>query len=83
MITQTCATYRTVLLKFDLQQSKLVRDIKQMIVNINEIMEGAHSLTRQRRDTPLDFVSTIGKGLFGFVKQSDLAKMASFMINLV
>ena len=35
MITQTCAPYRTVLLKFDLQRSKLVRDIKQMIVNIN------------------------------------------------
>ena len=83
MITQTCAAYRTVLLKFDLQQSKLARDIKQMIVNINEIMEGAHSLTRQRRDALLDFVSSIGKGLFGFAKQSDLAKMATFMINLV
>ena len=83
MITQTCAAYRTVLLKFDLQQSKLVGDIAQMMVNINEIMEGAHSLTCQRRDAPLDFVSSIGKGLFGFAKQSDLAKMATFIINLV
>ena len=71
MITQTCAAYRTVILKFDLQQSKLVRDIKQMTVNINEIMEGA-----QCRNTPLDFVSSIGKRLSGFAKQSDLAKMS-------
>ena len=83
MITQTCTAYRVVLLKFDLQRSKLVRDIRQIIVNINEIVDGTHSLASQRCDAPLDFVSSIGKGLFGFVKQSDLAKMASFMINLV
>ena len=69
MIAQTCAAYRTVLLKFDLQRSKLVRDIKQMIVNINEILDGTHSLTRQRRDAPLVFVSSIGKGLFGFASR--------------
>ena len=82
MTTQTCAAYRTVLLKFDLQQDKLVKEIKQMIVNIRNIMEGTHSLIRQRRDAPLDFVSSIGKGLFGFAKQSDLAKVATFIISL-
>ena len=83
MITQTCTAYRVVLLKFDLQRSKFVRDIRQIIVNINEIVDGTHSLARQHCDAPLDFVSSLGKGLFGFVKQSDLTKMASFMINLV
>ena len=45
-------------------------------------MEGTHSIIRQRRDAPLHFVSSIGKGLFGFAKQSDLAKVATFIISL-
>ena len=40
IISQTCAAYRTVLLKFDLQQNKLVKEIKQRVVNITNIMEG-------------------------------------------
>ena len=82
MITQTCAAYRTVLLKFDLQQDKVVKEIKQIVVNIRNIMEGTHSVIRQRRDAPLDSVPSIGKGLFGFAKQSNLAKGATFMISL-
>ena len=71
------------LTKFDLERSKLMRDIKQMIVNINEIVDGTHSSARQRRDASLNFVSSIGKGLLGIAKQSYVAKMATFMINLV
>ena len=82
MISQTFAAYRTVLLKFDLKQDKHVKEIKQMVVNIRNIMEGTHSLIRQRRDAPFDFVSSIGKGLFGFAKQSDLAKVATCIISL-
>lgn len=76
-----CVTLSPSLSAFNLQKQKLINDIDTSQMTIQQLMKGTQ-LAKTKRNAPFDFVSSLGKSLFGLSKHSDLLHLHENLQNL-
>jgi hypothetical protein len=80
-IFQICHAYRPVLTRFNKQKALIIEDIDRIQDGVMKLVKTSRK-EKTKRDAPLDFVSSIGKGLFGFAKHSHLEALYNNVANL-
>ena len=72
-VAQICTVYKLVLRRYDYQRGDIVQKIATMVRGLNGML-GVK--TRNKRDAPLDFMSKVGKSVFGLARNKDLRNLA-------
>ena len=81
-IMSICESFKPVITRYNRQKKMIITDIDDIQDHIRRLGWRNDQEMRGRRDAPLDFISTIGKGLFGFAKHSDVEEIEENLFNL-
>ena len=83
-VEDICNAYAPTLKEFESTRNQLINEILFVQTAIRDVVTGNHDSQkgRRKRAAPLDGISTIGKGLFGFAKHTDLQAVHENLLNL-